>query len=98
MPANKGRGARRGYDRAMLLAVDIGNSNLTLGWFRGGTLVGTRRAATAARATTDELDLLLAGLLGLDGLGFADIGALAVASLVPPAPRPPPRRVLVPPP
>jgi len=67
----------------MLLAVDIGNSNLTLGWFRGGTLVGTRRAATAARATTDELDLLLTGLLGLDGLGFADIGALAVASVVP---------------
>jgi len=32
----------------MLLAVDIGNSNLTLGWFRGGTLVGTRRAATAS--------------------------------------------------
>jgi type III pantothenate kinase len=67
----------------MLLAVDIGNSNLTLGWFRGGTLVGTRRAATAARATTDELDLLLAGLLGLDGLGFAEIGALAAASVVP---------------
>ncbi len=82
-PSADGDRDGRGYDRAMLLAVDIGNSNITLGWFRGGALMGTRRAATAAHATTDELELLLSDLLGLDGLGFADIGALAATSVVP---------------
>ena len=53
---------------AMLLALDIGNTNVTLGLFRAGALLATRRAATDARATTDELELLLDGLLRLDGI------------------------------
>jgi type III pantothenate kinase len=67
----------------MLLAVDIGNTNITLGRFRAGSLLGTRRAATAARASTDELEVLLDEMLRLDGLAFADIAALAVVSVVP---------------
>ncbi len=67
----------------MLLAIDIGNTNVTLGWFRDGSLLGTRRAATAARASTDELEILLEDLLRLDGLAFADIAALVAASVVP---------------
>jgi type III pantothenate kinase len=67
----------------MLLAIDIGNTNLTLGWFRGGSLIGTRRAATASATTSDELELLLDGLLGLDGRGFADVTGLVCASVVP---------------
>jgi pantothenate kinase type III len=31
----------------MLLVVDIGNTNLTIGLLRGGAIVATRRAATA---------------------------------------------------
>ena len=67
----------------MLLAVDIGNTNLTLGLFKAGALVATRRAATTPRATADELDLLLDGLLRLDDAAFADIGSIACASVVP---------------
>ena len=67
----------------MLLAVDIGNSNVTTGLFRNGQLVGSRRAATAADSTDDELELLLAGLLGLDDAGLVDIAAIACASVVP---------------
>ena len=44
---------------AMLLALDIGNTNVTLGLFRAGALLATRRAATAPRATADELEVLL---------------------------------------
>ncbi len=73
----------RGYDPAMLLALDIGNTNITLGWFRHGALLGTRRAATSVEATTDELEVLLEELLGLGGLTFADIGAITAASVVP---------------
>ncbi|MEO8437475.1 MAG: type III pantothenate kinase [Chloroflexota bacterium] len=67
----------------MLLALDIGNTNITIGLFRAGALLATRRAATNARATTDELELLLDGLLRLDGIATSDLDAIALASVVP---------------
>ena len=67
----------------MLLALDIGNTNFTVGLFRAGALLATRRAATDPRATADELELLLDGLLRLDGIGLADLDAVALASVVP---------------
>jgi type III pantothenate kinase len=67
----------------MLLVIDVGNTNLRLGTTRDGTLATVRRAATSAGATPDELELLLDGLLGLDGRGFDDVGAIALASTVP---------------
>jgi len=67
----------------MLLALGIGNTNITLGLFRAGALLATRRAATDVRATTDEIELLLDGLMRLDGLSMADIDAIALASVVP---------------
>ena len=71
------------YDPAMLLAIDIGNTNITIGLFRAGVLTATRRAATQASATADELELLLDGLLRLDDASFADVSAIACASVVP---------------
>ena len=67
----------------MLLAVDVGNTNVTVGLFRAGSLVTARRAATDARATADEVELLLAGLLRLDDATLADVSAIACASVVP---------------
>lgn len=67
----------------MLLAIDIGNSNMTIGTFRNGGLVATRRAATMARSTADELELLVEGLLRLDDASFADVSAITCASVVP---------------
>jgi len=67
----------------MLLAIDVGNSNITTGLFRGGALRATRRAATVQRATADEVEIALDGLLRLDDAAFADIDAIALASVVP---------------
>ena len=67
----------------MLLAVDIGNSNITIGSFRNGGLVASRRAVTPARATADELEVLLEGLLRLDDAAIADVSAISCASVVP---------------
>jgi len=69
--------------RPMLLAIDIGNSNVTLGFVRGGSLVAVRRTTTPVRATADELELLVDSLLRLDDVAFADVSAMAVASVVP---------------
>src|ERR1700693_136276 len=67
----------------MLLALDIGNSNITIGLFRAGALLGTRHAATNPRATADELELLLSGLLQLDGVALGDLDSIVLASVVP---------------
>lgn len=68
----------------MLLAVDIGNTNLTVGLFRDGSLVETRRATTRPSMTADELELLLDELLGLDGVALAAVTGVACSSVVPP--------------
>ncbi len=62
----------------MLLAIDIGNTNLKTALFRAGALLGTRRAATDPRATADELELLIDGLLRLDGIATSDLDAIAL--------------------
>ncbi len=67
----------------MLLAVDIGNTNVTTGLFRNGALVATRRADTNPRASTDETEHLLDALLGLDDASFADVSGIVACSVVP---------------
>jgi type III pantothenate kinase len=68
---------------AMLLAIDIGNSNVTLGLFRAGALLGVRRSGSAPTSTPDQLELTLIGLLQLDGLTLGDLDAISLASVVP---------------
>ena len=70
----------RPYDRHMLLVIDAGNSHVTVGLARDGALIGSRRAATRPSATPDELEILLAGLLRLDGEDLAGVAACAIAS------------------
>ena len=67
-----------------LLAVDIGNTNLTLGLFDDERLIGSWRATTVPGATEDELAAQTAALLGLDGHSLDDVEAVALASVVPP--------------
>ena len=67
----------------MLLAVDIGNTNITIGLVRDGALLATRRATARDGSTVDEVELLLDGLLGLDEARLAQISAICLASVVP---------------
>ncbi|MHB8960756.1 MAG: type III pantothenate kinase [Candidatus Limnocylindrales bacterium] len=67
----------------MLLAVDVGNTNLTLGLVEGGAVTATRRAGTPRGATADEVELLLSALLGLDDHTLGEVASIALASVVP---------------
>src|SRR5215208_6463871 len=67
----------------MLLAVDIGNTNISLAPVQGTEPGRPRRAQTRAGATPDELELLLDGLLRLDGSSLANFDRITVASVVP---------------
>ncbi len=66
-----------------LLAVDIGNTNITLGLFVNGELAGSWRATSRPTATTDEMATLTSGMLALDGHALGDLDAVALASVVP---------------
>ena len=68
----------------MLLAVDVGNTQTHLGAFDGERLVEHWRFQTRAGATGDELAERIAGMLALSGLGFGDLTAVCVSSVVPP--------------
>jgi type III pantothenate kinase len=67
----------------MLLALDIGNSNITLGLVHAEAIVAARRAATRAESTADELEVLIDNLLRLDGASMADVTGISLASVVP---------------
>ncbi len=68
----------------MLLAVDIGNSDTTLGVFEGKKLRATWHMATKIHRMADEYAALLLGLLHHEGLDLSDITDVALCSVVPP--------------
>lgn len=68
----------------MLLAVDIGNTNVTLGVFEGEQLRATWRMAADINQMDDEYAALLFSLLNHQGMDAADIKEAAICSVVPP--------------
>src|SRR5947208_2586623 len=68
----------------MLLVVDIGNTNTSLGVFDGEILVAHWRLTTERARTVDEWGVLARNLFALTGFDFKSIGAIAIASVVPP--------------
>jgi len=67
-----------------LLAADVGNTNITLGLFTDGELIGSWRSTAHATATPDEVATMTAGMLALEGHGLDELQAVALASVVPP--------------
>ncbi len=68
----------------MLLAVDIGNTETTLGVFESEKLRATWHIATDINRTGDEVATLLISLLGNKGLKISDIREVSFCSVVPP--------------
>ena len=68
----------------MLLAIDLGNTNLTIGLYEGETLVHHWRLATEDARMPDEYGLQLLGLLTHVGKTPADLRGICLASVVPP--------------
>ncbi|TNE38469.1 MAG: type III pantothenate kinase, partial [Alphaproteobacteria bacterium] len=67
----------------MLLAVDVGNTNITCAAYRGRELVNEWRIATSASRTAEEYGVWLSQAMALDGLKLADIRNVIVATVVP---------------
>jgi len=68
----------------LLLALDVGNTNITLGLYSQADLLDHWRVSTRREATADELGAQLLGLLGVGGYGRRDVSGVVVSSVVPP--------------
>jgi type III pantothenate kinase len=68
----------------MLLTIDIGNTDTTLGVFKGEELRATWHMATSVHRRADEYGALLLNLLHQQGLDTSDVKAIALCGVVPP--------------
>ena len=68
----------------MLLAIDIGNTNIILGMFEDKELRATWRIATGIHRMADEYAVILLSLLRQQGLDAPDVTEVALCSVVPP--------------
>jgi type III pantothenate kinase len=68
----------------MLLVIDAGNTNTSLGVYRGSDLVAHWRLTTNRARTVDEYGVHARNLFALAGFDFKAIDAIAIASVVPP--------------
>ena len=68
----------------MLLTIDVGNTNLTLGLYEGDQLGAHWRLATDNNRMPDEYGLQFLGLLQNAGKTLNDIHGISLASVVPP--------------
>ena len=67
----------------MLLVIDLGNTNLTIGLFQGDSLLHHWRLATERDRMPDEYGLQLLGLLVNAGKSVEDLDGICLASVVP---------------
>ena len=71
----------------MLLVLDIGNTNTSIGIFEGGETkkgeLAVQASFSSADRTSDEAGLLLNSLLHSNGISREDIGGAVLCSVVP---------------
>lgn len=70
-------------DEIMLLAIDIGNTNIVIGCIRDDTILFNERVSTDHKATDLEYAIRLKTILEIHDINYADIEAATVSSVVP---------------
>jgi type III pantothenate kinase len=68
----------------MLLAIDIGNTNVVLGVFEGERLRESWRIGTKALITADEYAVIMKDLFAFSGIDFGQIDGIIISTVVPP--------------
>ncbi len=67
----------------MLLAIDVGNTNIKYGIFDGTRLAASFRVASLLKKTADEYGAVLTNLLGTSGIKISDIDGVILSSVIP---------------
>lgn len=68
----------------MLLAFDVGNSNIVIGAFQGKELLNSWRLETDKNKTSDEYGMLMHQLFSYEGLSLNDVKDVIISTVVPP--------------
>ena len=68
----------------MLLAIDVGNTNIVLGVFEGDQLIESWRLATLRERTSDEIGIWTAQLFEHRAIDANKISGIVMGSVVPP--------------
>ncbi len=68
----------------MLLCIDVGNSNIKLGLFRGDELAASWRISTNRAQLTDEYAMLFLNLFASQNIQATDVTGCAISCVVPP--------------
>jgi type III pantothenate kinase len=68
----------------MLLAIDIGNTNVVLGVFEGEGLCESWRIGTKSSITADEYAVIVKDLFAFSGIDFRQIDGIIISTVVPP--------------
>lgn len=68
----------------MILAIDIGNTNIVVGGITDGKIDFMSRIATDKKRTVDEYGVMLSGVLSLYNMKTSSIEGAIIASVVPP--------------
>src|SRR3954471_20836600 len=71
----------------MLLAIDVGNTNIVLGVFKDGRLAESWRLATMRERTSDEIGILVTHLFARNEIPLEEVTGIILSSVVPPLTR-----------
>ncbi len=67
----------------MLLAIDMGNTNITIGVFKNNDIIFTSRLSTQRERTTDQYAVELLNIFALYKISVNDIDGAIISSVVP---------------
>ena len=67
----------------MLLVIDVGNMNITIGLYEGKEIKCHVRMTTKIPRTSDEYGIMLTELLDRQGFSVSDVNGVIIASVVP---------------
>lgn len=67
----------------MLMAIDVGNTNITIGIFEKEKLIGNFRLTTGMTRTSDEYGIAIGEILRYNDIATRDVTDVIVASVVP---------------
>ena len=67
----------------MLLAVDVGNTNIVIGVFSKSQLITSWRLATDSRRSADEYGILVEQMFRHEGIDPSDIDDVIISTVVP---------------
>lgn len=67
----------------MLLAFDVGNTNIVLGVFKGGQMIANWRMETDNKKSADEYGMIISQLFKYEGLKMENVKDVIISTVVP---------------